>query len=64
MRLCYSLTKIPMGVFYCNMTSGKIIACVTGLALLIRLCPRDVKIFPSWVFFTAALGSDFKNTPV
>lgn len=42
MRLWYSLTKIPMGVFHCNMTSGKITVCLTGLALLIRLCPRDL----------------------
>ena len=46
------------------MTSGKIIVCLTGLALLIRLCPRDVKIFPNWVLFTAVLGRDFKNTPI
>lgn len=51
----------PLGVFCCNKTSGKIIVCLTGLALLIRLCPRHVKIFPNRVFFTAALARDFKN---
>lgn len=64
MRLSYSLTKTPMGVFHYYMTSGKIIVCLTGLALLIRLYPRDVKIFPNRVFFTATLGSGFKNTPI
>ena len=64
MRFWYSLTKIPMGVFQCNMTCGKIIVCLIGLALLVRLCPRDVNIFPNCVSFTAALGWIFKNMPV
>lgn len=36
MRLWCNSSRIPMGVFYCNMTSGKIIVFLTGLALLIR----------------------------
>lgn len=44
---------------HCSVTSGEIILCLTGLALLVTLTPKDVKIFPNWVFFTAASGRGF-----
>lgn len=49
----------PLGVFCCNKTSGKIIVCLTGLALLIRLCPRHVKNIPQSGFLYSCVGQGF-----